>query len=252
MVAADRSLTIPNQKGTIMKKPAKSQTFGQKVIDFYGDFSVPKRLFPSKVKVLNPHANPETHDLMAEFYGKFFSDARKRIFIFGINPGRFGGGNTGVQFTDPVALEEKCGIKNKLAKKRETSSRFIYDAIDLWGGARKFYKSFFLTAVFPLGLVRDGLNFNYYDDPKFLPKIKLLIVESMKQQIEFGADPRSVIVLGTGKNLKVFRSINDEHGFFSHVYALEHPRFIMQYRKKQLKKYLKKYQAAFLKAISAD
>lgn len=226
----------------------KQKSFGAKVIEFYRRFSMLEQRFPSDIELLDPYAIPDIQAHMKAFYGKFFADNRERTFIFGINPGRLGGGVTGVQFTDPVALQEDCGIKNDLPQKRELSSRFVYEVIKQWGGAQKFYGSFFLTAVFPVGLIRHGSNYNYYDDSRALPKILPLIAESIRRQIQFGANRKSVIVLGTGKNQSIFRKINDEYGFFGNVYTLEHPRYIMQYKRKELKKYLRKYHKALLES----
>lgn len=231
-----------------MEKSKKQKRFGEMVTDFYQHFSMPEGCFPAGVESLNPYAIPEIREYIKAFYGKFFSDNKERIFIFGINPGRFGGGATGVQFTDPVALQEDCGIDNELPKKRELSSRFVYEAIRQWGGAKKFYQSFFLTAVFPVGLTRNGKNYNYYEDPRAFPKVIPLITESIGRQIQFGANRRSVIVLGAGKNQGIFRKINDQYGFFGKIYVLEHPRYIMQYKRKELKRYLGKYKKVLSEA----
>lgn len=233
-----------------MKKKAKKPTFSSKILDFYDTLVFPANLLSAGVSVINPCAIPEVQALVKGFYSKFFSDAKNRVFVFGINPGRFGSGVTGIPFTDPIALEEYCSIPNSLEKKRELSSRFVYDFIQQWGGAKDFYQHFFLTAVSPLGFSRKGLNYNYYDDPKFFSKIKPFILDSIKAQIACGASREVVILFGTGKNQKAFNDINDEHGFFKKVYALEHPRFIMQYKRKDLKKYLKKYQRIFSQARS--
>lgn len=224
-----------------MEASKKQQTFGEKMIDFYKHFSIPERCFPAGVESLNPYAIPEIRAYTKAFYGKFFSDNKERTFIFGINPGRLGGGTTGVQFTDPVALQEGCGINNELPKRRELSSRFVYEVIKQWGGAKRFYRSFFLTAVFPTGLTRNGKNYNYYDDRSALPKVTPLIAESIGCQIQFGANRSSVIVLGTGENQSIFRKINEQHGFFEKICVLEHPRYVMQYKRKELKRYLRKY-----------
>lgn len=233
-----------------MKKNVKKLTFSSKIIDFYDKLVFPTDLLSNEVSVINPYAIQEVLTLTKEFYEKFFSDAKNRIFVFGINPGRFGSGVTGIPFTDPVALEKYCGIYNSLEKRDELSSRFVYEFIEEWGGAKDFYHNFFLTAISPLGFNRKGLNYNYYDDPKFLYKIKPFIIDSMKAQIDCGANREAVILFGTGKNQKAFNSINDEYGFFKKIYALEHPRFIMQYKRKDIKKYLKKYQRVFLQALS--
>lgn len=248
---ARRGSSLTTQGKELMMKTRKF-TFGEKVIQLYKNPPYHARqTFPNGIEVLNPYAHTETRECVNRFYEKFFSDNRKRVCIFGINPGRFGGGVTGVPFTDPVALEGTCGIANKLSKRRETSSRFIYEVIDQWGGVRKFYKSFFLTAVFPLGLTRNGLNYNYYDDPSILATLRPLAIESIKKQIGLGMDTESAVVLGTGANHRVFQSINNEYGFFEKVYALEHPRFIMQYQRKNLKRYLRKYQAVLHQAMSS-
>ena len=89
------------------------------------------------------------------FYTKYYSDNNKRILLLGINPGRFGGGVTGIPFTDPVRLEKVCGIKNDFQKKQELSSVFIYEMIEAYGGAEKFYKQFYISAVSPLGFVKQ-------------------------------------------------------------------------------------------------
>jgi hypothetical protein len=50
---------------------------------------------------------------------------------------------------------------------------------------------------------------------------------------------------GTGKNEKYLRSLNDEFGFFKRIVALEHPRYIMQYKSKSKQFYIDKYLEAF-------
>ena len=50
----------------------------------------------------------------------------QRHLLLGINPGRFGGGVTGIPFTDPIRLQNVCGIENNFEKKQELSSVFIY------------------------------------------------------------------------------------------------------------------------------
>ena len=132
----------------------KRLTFGNKVFQFYKTLT-PPYITLKGIEVIQPHENHEIWGYMEKFYDKFFQDTRNRVFVFGINPGRFGSGTTGITFTDPVALESICGITNKLVKRREISSEFIYKFIEHWGGARLFYRDFFLTAISPLGFVRN-------------------------------------------------------------------------------------------------
>jgi hypothetical protein len=197
-----------------------------------------------KVETLNPYKNEEVKAVTLSYYKKYFNDNNNRVFVFGINPGRFGGGITGISFTDPVALENFCGIKNNFGKKRELSSTFIYNFISSYGGVNKFYSKYFLSALFPLALLKDGLNCNYYDGKELYKIIKPLIIESLESQIGFGADNAFAICLGK-RNSKYLSEINKECNFFNKIITLDHPRYIMQYKLKSLDIYLNKYLEVF-------
>ena len=228
-----------------MRRPlSQTETFGNNALTFYKGLAIPVGL-PKGIEVINPYKAAEASRLCKAFCDRFYNDTREKTFVFGINPGRFGGGTTGVNFTDPYALEEFCGIKNNLPKVRERSSEFIYSVIQEWGGARKFYRDFFLTALCPLGFTKRGVNYNYYDDPKVCRSIEPFIISTLIQQLDLGANREAVIILGTGKNYKFFVKINEKFGFFKTVYPLEHPRFIMQYRRKDIETYMEKYRKIF-------
>ena len=161
--------------------------------------------------------------------------------MLGINPGRLGAGLTGVPFTDPVNLEKNCGIPNAFAKKPELSSDFIYRMIDDMGGPESFYRKFFITSVCPLGFIRKSVNMNYYDDKELLRMTEPFIIRNLKRQLEFGCRRETAFVIGEGKNLYFLERINGKYGFFDRLVPLPHPRFVMQYRRKDLKTYLKLY-----------
>ncbi len=223
-------------------------TFARRAFEFYRTLSIPAKL-PSGITAMNPYQNPQTREYSKLFLQKYFNDNRKRIFVFGINPGRFGAGLTGVTFTDPVALREFCGIPNDLGDKKELSSEFIYRFISRWGGVEKFYKDFFLTAVCPLGFVKEGINYNFYDHPELLTRLKPFLRQTISSQISLGASRKIAIILGSGKNYKIFCELNQEGNFFEEVYPLEHPRFILQYRRKKVEEYIGKYEKMFRKAL---
>ncbi len=214
-------------------------TFALKAIPFYFSLKVPRNP-PGEIGVMNPYEDEITRKLTAEFFNKFYNDDRPRSFIFGINPGRFGGGTTGIGFTDPVALRNFCGIENELGNKRELSSEFVYMVINEYGGAKKFYSDFFISAIYPLALIKDGKNYNYYDDRQVFEKLKNEIISLMKTQIGFGANKKKVISFGK-KNADYLKIINDELKFFREIITLDHPRFIMQYRRKKMEEYIEKY-----------
>lgn len=213
--------------------------FSTKAKKFFLNLDLPVNL-PNQVSVMNPYDSEETVSLVKKFFNKFYNDNNKRTFIVGINPGRFGGGLTGVAFTDPVNLEEKCGIKNNLDKKHELSSRFVYRLIDEFGGAEKFYSKFFISAIYPLALIKDGKNYNYYDSQKVYKALRPQIIKTFQEQLNFGANDEVVISFGK-KNAEYLKEINDELKFFKRIKIFDHPRFIMQYRLKKLDEYLKKY-----------
>lgn len=194
---------------------------------------------------MNPYADPRVRRYVRAFLDKYFADNRERVLVFGINPGRFGAGITGITFTDPVALAEYCGIQNHLPRVRELSSVFIYQFIEKYGGVRKFYRRFFLTAVSPLGFTRDGINLNYYDDRRLAAAVSPFIISAIRRQIALGGRTDHAIVLGKGTNFQFVQRLNDIHGFFQAIHPLEHPRPIMQYRRRQLDRYLSAYVRLF-------
>jgi len=224
-----------------MKSPGN--TFSRKAIDFFINLKTPKTM-PAGISILNPYNDKEVKRITENFYGKFFNDTNERILILGINPGRFGGGVTGIPFTDPIRLEEHCGIKNNLVKKPELSSGFVYSFIKEFGGTKKFYSKFFISAVFPLALLKSGKNYNYYDSNELYEYLKPGLITSLKTQANFGIRKDTVICLGK-KNFKFLNILNKELNYFENIIVLEHPRYIMQYRLKEKNLYIKKYLEIF-------
>ena len=203
-------------------------------------------VLPEGVEVMNPFSEVETKRICKIFYNTFYCDQNKRRMIIGINPGRFGGGVTGIPFTDPVRLEKSCSIQNSWAKKQELSSVFIYEMINAFGGAEKFYAHFYITAVSPLGFTKGGKNLNYYDDKQLQQNIKPFVVECMRRQLAFGINRDVAFCLGDGKNFNYLSKLNEEYKFFDKIIPLSHPRFIMQYKLKKKEMYIKNYLDAFM------
>jgi hypothetical protein len=223
-------------------------TFASRALRFYRSLAAPP--VPRGVVVMNPYKSRPVMGYVRAFLDDYFSDNDRRTLVFGINPGRFGAGITGITFTDPVALADFCGVANDLQRKRELSSIFIYDFINRYGGVREFYRHFFLTAVCPLGFTRDGLNLNYYDIPALVRAVEPFIVSSIRRHIALGGRVDRAIVIGKGKNLQFMRELNARHAFFGELLSVEHPRSIMQYRRKQLERYLTEYEAVFRRATA--
>jgi Domain of unknown function (DUF4918) len=220
-------------------KPFPSQAAA--ILRFYRSLR-PEFKLPLGVEVLNPYRETEAWELTQQFYHKYYGDKEPRTFIFGINPGRFGGGVTGIPFTDPIRLESACGIINNLKKVPELSSQFIYNVIDEYGGAPEFYGQFFVTALCSLGFIQKGKNLNYYDHKELLQTTEPFIVESIHQQLRtIRATTALAYCLGEGENYRQFCRLNARHHFFDSIAALPHPRWIMQYRRKAMRDYVRLY-----------
>lgn len=196
---------------------------------------------PNGVEVMNPFDAESTRKLARQFYDRFYSDEKKRKLILGINPGRLGGGVTGIPFTDPVKLQDHCGITNELKKVTEPSAGFIYDMIDAWGGVQEFYQDYFIYAVSPLGFTKNGLNYNYYDEPALEKAVKPFIIDSLQKVLTLNLDHSVCYCLGNGKNFKFLQRLNKEQGFFGDVVPLPHPRWIVQYRRKRYHEFIHVY-----------
>lgn len=214
-------------------------TFASKAVKYFCNLKTPNYLLNS-VDVINPYELKEIKNLVKYFFYKYYDDYNERIFIVGINPGRFGGGLTGIPFTDPIALKIHCGIDNDLGNRKELSSKFIYRLAEEFGGTKKFFSKVFLTALYPFALIKNGKNFNYYDDKSLASILRYDIIKNIETQIAFGTRKDLAIILGK-KNAEYFSSINKEKKFFNKIVVLEHPRFIMQYRLKNLNDFIDKY-----------
>lgn len=230
------------------------QTFAGKVIAFNRQVNFTGEL-PAGIRIMNPFKeNKKILSLSSLFYRKYYNDGNSRHLILGINPGRFGAGLTGIPFTDPKRLVEKCEIPFDGAPAHEPSSVFIYEMIDAFGGADLFYNKFYIHSVCPLGFtqaVKDGkeINYNYYDSKELIKAVYPFIINNIRQQIALGVKTDICYCFGTGKNEKFLRGLNEAHGFFKEIIALEHPRFIMQYKSKSKQVYLEKYLDAFRRVL---
>ncbi|MFZ9046115.1 MAG: uracil-DNA glycosylase family protein [Cyclobacteriaceae bacterium] len=220
------------------------KTYSTLILDYYKQLNAPGNL-PPEVSVMNPYANSNTFDIAAKFYTKYYNDTEKRYICFGINPGRFGAGVTGVPFTDPVLLETSCGIQNDFEKKAELSSRFIHEMIFAYGGPLAFFSKYYISAVSPLGYLKDGINLNYYDIKGFKPMFEEYVVEQIEKQLQFGIDRQVAYSIGKGQNIKYLNHINNKYGFFDRIIPLSHPRWVMQYRLKRKQEFIEEYVDAF-------
>jgi len=220
--------------------------FADSVIKFLRELDF-KSSLPEGISIMNPFRdNPGIMPVISGFYHRFYDDENSRHLILGINPGRFGAGVTGIPFTDSRRLLEKCGLSIPGLKTFETSSVYVYEMIDAFGGVEKFYNKFYISAVCPLGFTTVNnkgkeLNYNYYDSLELTSAVKEFIISSLYKQLEFGIMRDTCFCLGTGKNYKFLVQLNNELHLFGRIVPLEHPRIIMQYKSRQKDIYIKKY-----------
>lgn len=211
----------------------------EKILSFQKQLSITVKL-PRGVQTLNPYQDETAFRLCKIFYTRFYNDANSRTLILGINPGRFGGGLTGIPFTDPTKLAQ-LGIENVLDKRVELSSDYIYKVIERFGGAEAFYQKFYFSSISPLGFVKDGKNLNYYDIKKMPKILNSFIIECLNEQLSWGLNRDVCFCLGEGENFKFLKELNAKEKFFNEIIPLAHPRFVMQYKRKILNEYLDDY-----------
>ena len=215
-------------------------TFADRVLDYHFGLE-PELPLPSDVQLLYPYHSEEVRKAMRQFFRKYFSDNQSRFALLGINPGRFGAGITGTPFTDPIRLEEICGIKNNFKKRQELSSVFVYSFISALGGPDEFYKNFYITSISPLGFTKNGKNYNYYDSKELEGKVMPLIEENLAMLISTGVSDQVAFSMGQGKNFKFLLKLNARMKYFAEVVPLPHPRWVMQYRLKRKEEFVMQY-----------
>lgn len=225
------------------------KTVADRIIEFNRLLDFSGRL-PDGINIMNPFNDEYILKLSSEFYNKYYNDNFPRHIILGINPGRFGAGVTGIPFTDTKRLRGECGLPFSGRETHEPSSVFVYEVIKAYGGPEKFYSDFYIGAICPLGFtITDTAgkvkNYNYYDSADLTAAASDFILANLRKQLGFGIKTDIAFCFGTGKNEKFLRTLNETYGFFNKIMALEHPRFIMQYKTRSKNSYVDKYLEAF-------
>lgn len=214
-------------------------TWAKHLLRFYKSLQPPP--LPAGTEWLYPQASAEVMTVVERFLKKYFNDSNKRHLVLGINPGRFGAGQTGVNFTAARQLTAYCGIEHPFKMQSELSAEFIYDMIAAYGGVGLFYSKFFIGSVCTLGFIKGGKNINYYDDRALLAAVEPFIIETIKKQMQFPVHADVCFCIGGEKNFSYLSKLNEEYKWFSKIEPLPHPRFIMQYRRKKKEEFVQLY-----------
>jgi hypothetical protein len=215
--------------------------FTHRLLQFLRGFPLPGAL-PDKAQAISPYQDLGVYPLLVQFAEQYYTGEQPRVAVLGINPGRLGNGRTGIAFTDPTALTLHCGIRHELSLKQpELSSQFIYKVVAELGGPTEFYRHFYLGSIYPLVLLREGRNYNYYDSPALIRALWDDMRRSLRQLVqEVGVRPDVVVCLGQ-RNATFLRKLNDELRLFDNILVLDHPRYLMQYRRRELAENVARY-----------
>lgn len=224
-------------------------TMAERILDFYSKIPQELIVLPDGYRMINPFIGTQKEQVKMvtnAFYKKYYNDTRERRLILGSSPARRGTAVTGVPFEDAKHLWKQTGITIGKFYINKSSSGFLDEVIEAYGGYEKFYSDFYMNFVCPLGIVKNNargheVNCNYYDNKKLQEGLKSLIVTSLRNQIKLGIDTSVCYCIGSGENYRFLSEINKEYNFFDGIVPLEHPRFIMQYNSKRKEAFLKKY-----------
>jgi hypothetical protein len=212
-------------------------------------FSLADVHLPAGIGVLDPFNGPhaaEVKRIVTEFHRRYYSDDRPRVLMLGINPGRLGAGSTGLSFTDTKRCVQDLGIPVQGLHTHEPSSDFFYRMVRAAGGAASFYGRVYVHAVCPLGFVKQGpkggpINLNYYDDKALEHAVTPFVEGWLRTLVDTGMRRDVALCIGTGKNAAYFTKLNERLGLFQRILTLEHPRYVMQYKARQLDHYIDRY-----------
>ena len=215
-------------------------TWAKELFNYYKALK-PDIELADNIEWLYPQQHKEVLSVLQTFLLKYYNDKERRTLLLGINPGRFGAGVTGVNFTASKQLTEDCFIPHHFKKGSELSAEFIYEMIHAFGSVEDFYAKHFIGSVCPLGFVKGGKNINYYDDKVLQVAVEPFIIESMKALSRLSFNKQKCICIGGEKNYKYLHKLNSNHQWFHQIVSVPHPRFIMQYRRKQKAEYIQQY-----------
>ena len=165
----------------------KIKTFSDNVLEFNEWIAnISLELFDN-YSISNPFNGKnriQIKEITNAFYKKYYNDHNKRYLILGSSPARKGTATTGIPFEDASHLYKETGIMIDNFYINKSSSNFLYDVMEQYGGCQKFYKDFFMSFVCPLGIVNVNskgnlVNANYYENKKLEKALHNFIVDSV-------------------------------------------------------------------------
>lgn len=231
---------------------SEKKNFAEQVLQFNEMLAHVSLDLPSGYKIINPFSGDQQEQVKrvtTAFYRKYYNDTCPRRLILGSSPARRGTAITGVPFEDAKHLQSETGIFIDKFYINKSSSGFLFDVMQEYGGCKRFYSDFYMNFVCPLGIVRTNtkgneVNCNYYESKKLQETLYQFIISKLCDQIGFGIDTTICYCIGSGENYNFLAQINKKYNIFAKIIPLEHPRFIMQYNSKRKAEFLQKYLSA--------
>ncbi|MCE5361045.1 uracil-DNA glycosylase family protein [Candidatus Igneacidithiobacillus taiwanensis] len=167
------------------------------------------------------------------FWQHYVPDPLPQTVILGLNPGRFGAGQTGIPFVDFRSLSALLPEASLPKQDSEPSATFFHRVVQHIG-AEKFYRMFYVSNVSAVGYLRDGKNCNYPDLPELArPTVARNFAEEMGL-----LRPKRIIALGREVEASAQALFPDGSVRISH---LPHPSWIMTYRLREAQSWVRRY-----------
>ena len=100
-------------------------------------------------KSIENHNKKQINEITNRFYNKYYNDNNTRRLILGSSPARRGTAVTGIPFEDADQLQIITGVFIDSFYINKSSSNFLYDVIEIYGGREKFYSKFYMNFICP-------------------------------------------------------------------------------------------------------
>ena len=182
--------------------------FPEKIFDLYsplrGENKSDFDKFLEDWKLVNPYNDDEIWDRFKWFVETYYkSNQSQRNLIIALNPGRKGCSKTGIALTDEDILKNKLGYPGQILKpeREPNTAQRVYVVIEdvFHGDFHKFFSCYFLTNVFPFGVISQSKN-NRTNNVTFRDLIKIKSINDfskdfIKKSIEV-FNPKRILCVG--------------------------------------------------------
>ena len=194
-----------------------------KILSFYKELLEIRSFdgLPSNWQLVNPYL--QHWDRFEFFIKKYYDNGEPRDLIIALNPGRYGCNKTGIALTDENVLFTKLGFPHKSHKPEvEGTATKIYSIIEeLHPNFETFFSKFFMTNIFPFGVVAYGKNV-LFNKIIQIPSIKKYSKDFVSKSIEI-FNPNRIICIGRGSEKFMLKNFPDLDRIYLHHPAYTFP-----------------------------